>query len=57
MGGQIEYSMVAVQQAGRFKGDALNGIDIRLVSGESLHRLAGPDVPHFGSRVARAGYE
>lgn len=35
-------------------GEKVDGIDVRFVSRESLHSLAGADVPELGERVASA---
>lgn len=33
-------------------GDSLDGVDVRLVTGEGLHGLARSNVPHFRRGVA-----
>lgn len=60
VGAQVEEAargVVGSRRKGIAIGEELHSVDVALVAGEGLHRLARPDVPHLGHRVARARHK
>ena len=47
-------SVYDLEKGLRKGGNSRDGVDVGLVTSKGLHRLARPDIPHLGGRVARS---